>query len=492
MSLATLIKGLTSTDLGFEPAMVPTWITTSLPASKLTSATGFSTVNVDLGTLIDGVTDLGFRNVLANARRDLSIPVPTNDVFHALPTQAAMAVPSPAPVVPSCLETPPPAAGKMFAQTAPAPAAETSPTSFAFGSGELPAAATPFAGTQAPASMPFAPPATASAVEPPAPPPMPAAAPAPVQPMAGVNFGFATAAQTPEPQAPAPESQAAPALKNIITPKPGAFDPFATTVNSSWATPAAAESQKPAAPPASLHDGFSSDQLFGSPAVPTPAAPDAPEASPQAMMPPPVPSSNAFTSFQQAEPPAVPAPQAPAVDAGLGSFGSVTSPETPGTPPPMPATANVPAPKTAALGLTAATGETEQLMLRALLGVNETLTAERVVDLVSKLPGVTACACIHGARVIGAGNATGAAQDFQKQAADLSKSVQALIPLIGIEGAETFSLNTGERLITFAYHAPLAFGVLHQDQEPAAGLRDKITLVSRELSRMWSRSGARA
>jgi hypothetical protein len=113
------------------------------------------------------------------------------------------------------------------------------------------------------------------------------------------------------------------------------------------------------------------------------------------------------------------------------------------------------------------------------------------VELVSKLPGVTACACIHGGRVIGAGNATGAAQDFQKQAADLSKSVQALIPLIGIEGAETFSLNTGERLITFAYHAPLAFGVLHQDQEPAAGLRDKITLVSRELSRMWSRSGAR-
>lgn len=124
----------------------------------------------------------------------------------------------------------------------------------------------------------------------------------------------------------------------------------------------------------------------------------------------------------------------------------------------------------------------EQVMLRALLGVNEKLTVDRVVDLISRLPGIAACACVNGASAVSHGGASQAAQDFQRQAGDLARSIQTLAPLIGIAGAETFSINTNDRLMTFSFHAPIALGVLHEKNDLAVGLRDKITLVGRQLA----------
>ena len=62
-------------------------------------------------------------------------------------------------------------------------------------------------------------------------------------------------------------------------------------------------------------------------------------------------------------------------------------------------------------------------------------------------------------------------------------AVVGLAPLIGIDGAETFTLNARGRLLTFCFPGDVTVGVLH-DGEPGNGLRDKITLVSRELARM--------
>lgn len=128
-------------------------------------------------------------------------------------------------------------------------------------------------------------------------------------------------------------------------------------------------------------------------------------------------------------------------------------------------------------------------MLRALLGVNENLTTGRVVEIMSKLPGIAACACINGTSAVAHGGSSRSAQDFQRQAGDLARSIQTLAPLIGIAGAETFSINTNDRLMTFSFHAPIALGVLHEENDLAAGLRDKITLVGRELARMVAKTG---
>ena len=129
-------------------------------------------------------------------------------------------------------------------------------------------------------------------------------------------------------------------------------------------------------------------------------------------------------------------------------------------------------------------------MLRALLGVNENLTTDRVIELVSKLPGIAACSCVHGSTIVSHGDSSQVAEDFKRQAADLSRSIKALAPLIGIADAEIFSINTNERLMTFSFHPPVALGVLHQDNDLASGLRDKITLVGRELSRMVGKDGS--
>jgi hypothetical protein len=74
------------------------------------------------------------------------------------------------------------------------------------------------------------------------------------------------------------------------------------------------------------------------------------------------------------------------------------------------------------------------------------------------------------------------AAEFQRQAPDIARQLRGLAPLIGIEGAETFTLNAGGRLLTFCFPAPSS-AVLHDD-EPSNGLRDKITLIARELARM--------
>ena len=107
-----------------------------------------------------------------------------------------------------------------------------------------------------------------------------------------------------------------------------------------------------------------------------------------------------------------------------------------------------------------------------------------MVELTAALPGVAACAFIHQDKVIGhSSGKSGEARQFAAQAAELARSLKALAPLIGIDGAETFTLNTDNRLITFCFPSQGALGVLH-DREPTLGLRDKLTLLARQMGRM--------
>ena len=144
----------------------------------------------------------------------------------------------------------------------------------------------------------------------------------------------------------------------------------------------------------------------------------------------------------------------------------------------------MPAVKHSFLGLAPLDTQTDQLLLRALLGTKEHLTAPRVVELLASQSGLSACVCLHGSHVLShadRGNAD--ASEFQRQAPDIARQLRGLAPLIGIDGAETFTLNAGGRLLTFCFPGDTTVAVLH-DNEPSTGLRDKITLISRELTRM--------
>ncbi|MCB1227552.1 MAG: hypothetical protein KDK99_17165, partial [Verrucomicrobiales bacterium] len=126
----------------------------------------------------------------------------------------------------------------------------------------------------------------------------------------------------------------------------------------------------------------------------------------------------------------------------------------------------------------------EQLLLRALLATDEQLTLQRVLDLTADLPGVAACALVVGPECFSSSSGkSGEAKTFRHQARELSRSLRDLAPLIGISDAETFTLNSESRLITFCFPGETTFGVLH-DREPTLGLRDKLTLIARQLEKM--------
>jgi hypothetical protein len=139
-------------------------------------------------------------------------------------------------------------------------------------------------------------------------------------------------------------------------------------------------------------------------------------------------------------------------------------------------------PGAAVMGLSAA-GDSEQMLLRALLGHTGKLDAAQVVKRTAQLPGIIACVNVRHGQVQGEAEASKAAQEFRDQAADISRSMRTLAGVIGID-AETLSIAAGERTITFCFQPENAFGVLHQDNEPASGLREKITLIGREVAKL--------
>lgn len=122
-------------------------------------------------------------------------------------------------------------------------------------------------------------------------------------------------------------------------------------------------------------------------------------------------------------------------------------------------------------------------MLRALLGVSEKLDRQMVLEHTARLPGVAACAWVKGGKVTAHGDSSKAAQDFRQQAADIATSMRTLARLTGLE-AETLSIAVGDRLLTFCLQQDQSLGVLHTSMEPPSGLREKITLLSRELAQM--------
>ncbi|MBK8039128.1 MAG: hypothetical protein IPK22_18650 [Verrucomicrobiaceae bacterium] len=570
-TLATLLQGCSADDLGFNPATVPAWLSTSVEASLLNEQASTGAYALSLGTLLDGVADLGFRNMLSGAKRDVQVQLPANEVFHALtasqdsgasapaPALAAIAAPAPAVTMPKMLVSPPngspppevaapppAAASPMFAPSAAPAPTQAAPITFTpFGNpGSIntgiltPTPAAPaspaFASSPAPAPTPAAAPTSSPAsgnsffanlppqpAEPaqtlpsaPAPSPFPMAPEAPkspfpalspsVQPLAGAFNAFG---------APPPEAVAAPSRP--IQPAVKAFDPFAPSAASGLnseqllgVAPSAPVSAatgslfRPAQPSQPLIDPFASQKevkpspaesvvplisaepkpssFFGaSIGTPSENAPTRPMLAP-AMTPAPGPISNPFTTPQEAPPaPSLKLPPAPA-----------PAPATAPVPSPAPATSFSPQPKAVAsskasfLGLSALDTDTDQLLLRALLGVEDTLDASRVVQLLATLPGLSACICLNGSSVLShADPSAPEASTFQQQAPDIARQLRGLAPLIGIEGAETFTLNAGGRLLTFCFPGEVTVGVLHQG-EPGTGLRDKITLVARELARL--------
>ncbi|HYF37058.1 MAG TPA: hypothetical protein VD994_17295, partial [Prosthecobacter sp.] len=103
VSLATLLKGYSAAELGFDPVVVPAWIMTTLPTVAIREQMAGGSVTANLGTLVDGITDVGFRNVLSHVKRDFELRLPIPELT------AAMAAGAPPAATPTFASVNPPA-----------------------------------------------------------------------------------------------------------------------------------------------------------------------------------------------------------------------------------------------------------------------------------------------------------------------------------------------------------------------------------------------
>lgn len=555
LSMAGLLKGYTAAELGFDPMIVPTWITTVMQAQRVQELLRTPVPVTELGLLIDGITDMGFRNVLNTAKRDFQLRLPVDELQSALagaaapptlPNLASLGTPQSAAILPAApsasgimrIEPPgPTVAAPKTAQTSPfasaAPAetaavpglnspflapsmsrpeaAATSATfapATAFGSmptfqtsSAQPQQASPFA---APAAAPSTPVAEPSAFAAPSQQPIPFIMPTAAAPVARAQDPFAAPAQPPmqppaQPQAsfntpfqsaafaPVQPAPAAPMVETTVLPPERPQEP---------ASPPAYSFTPPAAVP---DEGFSSEQLLGGQMPPSHAAWN--QAAVAAATAPFEPPASRERTWQ---PPVFEPPSAPEQDDYSREEAAARAPlrnsfippareEIPAPPTRGNSAASIKAPRAAAsrnaapsssLGVQMHDTDPDQILLRALLDTDSDLSAQRVVEMTCALPGIAACVCIQGDQAIShIGAHKPQAREFQRQATDLAQHLRTLAPLIGIEGAETFTMNSGDRLMTFCFPEGAILGVLH-DAEPTLGLRDKITLIARELSRM--------
>ncbi len=533
---STLLKGYTVAELGFDPIMVPSWIITTVPTSALTNQNESGRTLVELGLLVDGITDLGFRNVLSHAKRDFQLGLSPDDISlvlnaggppslpnlsglgtatHQSPPPSIMPPAGAPPSPPPMMNTPfrvepttqqgfiPPSHGQpMSMPSTPAapmpqmPMAATPPPQTPF---SVPAA---FPATPAPQGQPFLPPqfppqapVEIQAVVEPAPPAEPATFPsafsaflksAPEQPS---SSGFPVQAHAPHHRShdlvvdASPIEEPQEAFPAFEQPAFASAPELPQTLDAGFGPPPA-PTRSAFIPP--TVEGWGSEQLLSPEPAPAPPRREQPQSSP-------APSSvskslpalpqELSSSFLLGE------DEDDSHDIGIPEPRKMVRTEpTPRRSAPAPVkrpSASAAGKASSFLGVQPHNTDSDQMLLRALLCTDEDLNPQRVVEMTASLSGIAACVCLHGDEVFAhAGAHKPQAREFKQQAPDLIHHLHSLAPLIGIDGAETFTLNAGDRLMTFCFpqEGPI-FGILHDD-EPSLGLRDKITLIARELGRM--------
>ena len=234
-------------------------------------------------------------------------------------------------------------------------------------------------------------------------------------------------------------------------------------------------------------------ELFGG----TPAAPSArsaPEIAKPAPPAIPAPEVNLpegvpwpFASETVAPPPlqGVPAPASPVwspeplvQERPAEVFGFPSPPPAAPAPQFAPAGANKPPSATARNGT-----RNGQILLRALLGTQEELDTATIIRLTASQPGVAAVFCLQDGRTVASsGNGSTEAENFLRQAQRIHEHVQPLVSLAGIDDTETFSMKSDHQRVTFSLQGNVTLGVLHDPRHEEPALREKVTLIGRELN----------
>lgn len=496
IALAALVKGYSVAELGFDPMVVPGWITTALPSHVARELSLASTPLVELGLLVDGITDVGFRNVLNTAKRDFQMRVDPGVLQQAL---AGNNLPASLPSLTNL------GAGALNGASKPAHSSAAAPGSPM----RIEPSAPPTSFSPPQPSMPLTPAAPSepapqvAEAESASPFLVHSAAMKPLIPSVAKDPFSVPAAAAASPFSGGMAMPSAPKHQDFMAGSLLSEESSAPFQVPSLLTPIPGSSSQEANAGGASGDGFGSDQLLG-------RAPGSASSW----------NETAVSSFMGESPVFPPAKEPPLLEhtppkpfldesAELERGWAASSATRPFSPPkfddalpPVPVDEEPPLlprrpspplqPRVSSngsssnVGVLAHDADPDQIVLRALLDTDSDLKPQTVVELTCRLPGIAACVCLHDGRAIShVGAHKPQAREFQKQATQLAQHLKTLAPLIGIDGAETFTMNSGDRLMTFCFPDRAILGVLH-DAEPTLGLRDKITLIARELSRMVS------
>lgn len=124
----------------------------------------------------------------------------------------------------------------------------------------------------------------------------------------------------------------------------------------------------------------------------------------------------------------------------------------------------------------------KQLLLRVLLSTEDDMELDDVIRLTGALPGVSAAVCLNQGSIVGfATNGSSEAENFVRQATQIYSHLQPLIQLTGIMDTETMSMKSDQLMASFSLQGDLVLGVLHDPGKNEPTLRERITLIAREL-----------
>ena len=125
-----------------------------------------------------------------------------------------------------------------------------------------------------------------------------------------------------------------------------------------------------------------------------------------------------------------------------------------------------------------------QLTLRAVLGTDQVLTGQDIVDRCAALPGLKACVLLQSnATLTSHGMDDANASAFRSSAAKTRESLATLAETMGLGTGGNFTLRTDHGIRSFFLEANLCLAVWHAQPQFSGGTREKLILITQELSK---------
>ena len=130
--------------------------------------------------------------------------------------------------------------------------------------------------------------------------------------------------------------------------------------------------------------------------------------------------------------------------------------------------------------------------LQSIFMTDETLDAKKVVRLVSKLPGITACTIMFSDGLTLAGNFPKDldGEGFSAMSPQFYRRAVAFTTELNLGEMQTYSVYTDRVVLSFFMQDDICLSVMQTGRGFLPGVREKLMSVTIELSRMYARAGA--